>query len=504
MAIPPETADRPLPEPAAGAQETQGGKGGASDGATEAATDSERPFRVASIVPFVIAGAFFMDGLDSSIISTSLPQMAASFGVSPPQMSAAITSYLISLAIFIPISGWIADRFGARRVFCSAIACFTLGSVLCGLSYSLPTLVMSRIVQGCGGAMMTPVGRLILTRSFPRNQLMKAMSFYMLPGMLGPTMGPLVGGFITTRFSWHWNFFINVPLGMIGIALAMRFIADVRMPRPAAFDLKGFFIVACGLGTAQFAIENLGRHTLGPWIETLLIAAAAAILGFYALYALRRRSPVLDLRLFRSRTFAIAVLAGSLIRGGIATVPFLLPLLLQVGFGLDPFHSGLLTFLNTAGSMSMRAWASILARRYGFRRVFLVGVGVNAALMAGFAGFTITTPHILIALYLFFFGVLRSAQMISLGALAYSEISNEEMSKATSIFALAQRLSQSLGVGISASLLAVIAGTGPIGVGDFKLVFFAVALMMTASAIGFRKLKPEDGWQVSGYRRNAA
>jgi EmrB/QacA subfamily drug resistance transporter len=455
------------------------------------------------IVPFIVAGAFFMDGLDSSIISTSLPQMAGSFGVSPPQMSAAITSYLISLAIFIPISGWIADRFGARPVFCSAIAIFTLGSVLCGFSDSLMALVAARVLQGFGGAMMTPVGRLILTRTFPKDQLMKAMSYYMLPGMLGPTMGPLVGGFITTNFSWHWNFFINVPIGLIGIGIALRFIPEIRMKRPSSFDVLGFVIIACGMGTAQFAIENLGRHTLDNAIETALLLLAAAILFGYGIYALSRPSPVLDLRLFRSRTFAVAVLAGSLIRAGIATVPFLMPLLLQVVFGLNPFQSGLITFLNTAGAMSMRAGVAYLVRRYGFRRVFLAGAALNSTLMAGFAMFTIATPHVLIAAYLFCFGVLRSAQMIGMGALAYSDVPPEEMSKATSIFALGQRLSQSLGVGISASLLSLIAGSGPISVSDFRLVFVAIALLMASSAIGFVRLTPEDGWQVSGYKNDA-
>jgi EmrB/QacA subfamily drug resistance transporter len=452
------------------------------------------------IVPTVIAGAFFMDGLDSSIISTSLPQMAQSFQVSPSQMSAAITSYLISLAIFIPISGWIADRFGARFVFCSAIGFFTLGSVLCGLSETLSALVMSRVAQGFGGAMMTPVGRLILTRTFPKDQLMKAMTYYMLPGMLGPTMGPLVGGFITTYFSWHWNFFINVPIGFVGIALALKFIPDIRMPRPSAFDVPGFFIIAFGLGIAQFAIENLGRHTLDPVTEVLLIASAASILFGYAFYAARRPNPVLDLRMFRGRTFSVAVIAGNVIRAGIATVPFLMPLLLQLGFGLNPFQSGLLTFLNTAGAMSMRVWVSHLVKHFGFRAVFLAGIALSSLLMAGFALFEATTPHILIAVYLFTFGVLRSGQMIGMGALAYSDVAPEEMSKATSIFALAQRLAQSLGVGISASLLAALAGFGPITVGDFKIVFISIALLMASSAIGFRRLKPEDGWQVSGYR----
>jgi EmrB/QacA subfamily drug resistance transporter len=468
------------------------------------ATYSESPKpKLPLVVPFVVAGAFFMDGLDSSIISTSLPQMANSFSVSPPQMSAAITSYLVSLAVFIPVSGWIADRFGARTVFCAAIAMFTFGSVLCGLSESLTTLVLSRIAQGFGGAMMTPVGRLILTRTFPKDQLMKAMGYYMLPGMIGPTMGPLVGGFITTNFSWHWNFFINAPIGLIGIGVALRFIPEVRMPRPYAFDIPGFFIVALGMGTAQYAIENLGRHTLDDRIEAALIALAAAILAFYWLYARRRANPVLDLKMFDGRTFSIAVLAGSVIRAGIATVPFLLPLLLQVGFGLNPLQSGAITFLNTAGAMSMRAWVRHLVKRFGFRAVFVSGVFIVSGLMGGMALFDASTPYVVIAVYLFVFGVLRSAQMIGMSALAYSDIADENLSKATSIFALAQRLSQSLGVGISASLLSLVAGSDPISVGDFKIVFIAIALLMASSAIGFRRLKPEDGWQVSGFRREA-
>ena len=468
------------------------------------ATYSEPPkAKLPLIVPFVVAGAFFMDGLDSSIISTSLPQMANSFAVSPPQMSAAITSYLVSLAVFIPVSGWIADRFGARSVFCAAIAMFTLGSILCGLSESLTTLVLSRIAQGFGGAMMTPVGRLILTRTFPRDQLMKAMGYYMLPGMIGPTVGPLVGGFITTNFSWHWNFFINAPIGLIGIGLALRFIPEVRMPRPYAFDIPGFLIVALGMGTAQYAIENLGRHTLDDRIEAALIVLAAAILIFYWLYARRRANPVLDLKMFEGRTFSIAVLAGSVIRAGIASVPFLLPLLLQVGFGLNPLQSGAITFLNTAGAMSMRAWVRHLVKRFGFRAVFVSGVFIVSGLMGGMALFDASTPYVVIAVYLFVFGVLRSAQMIGMSALAYSDIADENLSKATSIFALAQRLSQSLGVGISASLLSLVAGPDPISVGDFKIVFIAIALLMASSAIGFRRLKPEDGWQVSGFRREA-
>jgi hypothetical protein len=235
-----------------------------------------------------------------------------------------------------------------------------------------------------------------------------------------------------------------------------------------------------------------------------LIAVASALLIAYGVYAMRRPHPVLDLRMFRSRTFSVAVLAGSTIRAGLATVPFLLPLMLQVGFGLDPLHSGFLTFFNTAGKLSMRAWTSALLRKFGFRTVFLASVAVSSTIVAGIALFGATTPHVVIALYLFCFGVLRSAQMIGMGALAYSEVQQEQMSKATSIFALAQRFSQSLGVGVSASLLAALAGSGPISVGDFRIVFIAVGALIASSAIGLVRLDSTDGWQVSGYRGGRA
>jgi MFS family permease len=254
------------------------------------------------------------------------------------------------------------------------------------------------------------------------------------------------------------------------------------------------------MGTAQFAIENLGRNTLSDSVEAMLMGLAVAILVIYWVYARDRESPVLDLKMFRVRTFSIAVLAGSVIRAGIATVPFLLPLLLQVGFGLTPFQSGLITFLNTAGAMSMRAWVRHLVRRFGFRAVFVSGVFLVSGLMAGMALFEPTTPHLLIAGYLFVFGVLRSAQMIGMSALAYSDVPDEHMSKATSIFALGQRLSQSLGVGISATLLTLLAAGRPVTLVDFKIVFVAIALLMASSAFGFRRLKPDDGWQVSGYK----
>jgi EmrB/QacA subfamily drug resistance transporter len=459
--------------------------------------------RSSRIAATIVAMAFFMEGLDSSILSTSLPQMALGFHVDAPAMSAAITSYLVSLAIFIPISGWVADRFGARLVFCSAIALFSVGSLLCGFSHTLTQLIVSRIVQGCGGAMMTPVGRLILTRIFPKNELLRAMSYFMLPGTLGPTVGPLVGGFMTTYFTWRWNFFINVPLGGVGIALALRFVPQIRMPRPTRFDVAGFILVAVGLALAQFALENLGRHTLPARVELATIVAAGVVIIVYYLHSRRRADPVLDLRMFRSRTFSVAVLAGGIVRGCMATVPFLLPLLLQLGFGLTPLQSGALTFLNTAGKVSMRAWTSHWLRRFGFRNVFLASVAASSTLIAGLASFGLSTPKALIGLYLFGFGVLRSAQMIGMGALAYSDVSETNMSKATSIFALAQRFSQSAGVGLSATLLSYLSAGHALTIGDFRVAFVCVGAAVLFSALQIRKLHPSDGSEVSGYRAPA-
>ena len=456
--------------------------------------------KISLLVPMIIAASFFMEGLDSSIINTSLPQMAISFGVSAPLMSAAITAYLLSLAIFIPISGWIADRFGAKRVFCMAIAAFTAGSVLCGLSNSLATLVVSRVAQGFGGAMMTPVGRLILTRAFPKHQLMRAMTYAMLPANLGPTVGPLVGGFITTNFSWHWNFFINAPLGAVGIVLALRYIEDVPMPRPYRFDVAGFFIIAGGLASAQLAIENLGRNTL-PWsTEGLLFAAAALLLGAYGFYAMRHKGPVLELRLFRIRPFSVAVLVGGILRMSTFPISFLVALLLQLGFGLDPFQAGQLTFLFTVGAMTMRANVAHIVRRVGLRRLLMTASSLSALMTVGFVFFTCETPHYVIGAYLFCFGVLRNAQQQSVGALSYAEIPDEHMSKGTSIAALAQRLFQSLGVAISATLLAVFAGNHAIVAEDFHPVFLILAAVTAMTALGFSRLKPEDGWQISGHR----
>jgi EmrB/QacA subfamily drug resistance transporter len=456
--------------------------------------------KVSLVVPLIIAASFFMEGLDTSIINTSLPRMALSLNATPPQMSAAITSYLLSLAIFIPISGWMADRFGGKRIYCAAIATFTLGSMLCGFSTTLSMLVMSRIIQGIGGAMMTPVGRMILVRSFPKNQLMRAMTFNMLPANLGPTIGPLLGGYITTTFSWHWNFFINVPLGVLGIFLALRYFKNEKAPNPSRFDWPGFVIIALGLVAAQLAIQNLTQPDYNPNTQAILVGAAVALLGAYGVYALRHKEPVVDLRMFRIRPFAIAVVVGNISRLAVFPISFLVALFLQIGFGYTAFEAGAVTMWFTAGALLMRANVTNIVRAVGLRNLLVACSLIAASMSYGFVYFTAETSPYFISAYVFVFGMLRNAQHQSVSALAYSDVPREDVSKSTTIAALIQRGGQSFGVAMAASLLAVFAGGEVIGVAAFKPVFVVMALITASVAIGFWQLKPNDGWEISGHR----
>jgi EmrB/QacA subfamily drug resistance transporter len=463
---------------------------------------AEKPEPQVSIaVPLVVACGMFMNQLDSTIIATSIPQMAESLGESPLRLSLAITSYLISLAVFIPVSGWMADRFGARRVFCSAIALFTSASALCGLSTSLLTLVLARILQGVGGAMMTPVGRLILLRSFPKDQLLIAMSYASMPALIGPTIGPIVGGFLTTYISWRWIFFINIPIGTLGIVLALRLIQDFVLPPPPRFDFRGFVTVAIGLALLELAIEYLGRHVVPPWLNASLFAAALAMLALYGMHASRRPDPVLDLTLLRIRSFRISILAGGLCRLAIGAVPFLLPLMLQLGFGLDPLHSGLLTFVTSIGAMLVKTIVPYIVRRFGFRKVLTYNGVLLGMWICGFAAMRSTTPHWLLLLYLLAYGFVRSIEFTSINALGYADLGHSALSKGTSMASVMQRLCNSFGVAIGATALAIAAGSGnTVTAKDFPPVFLIIGLFPFLAIMGFLRLEDTDGRQLSGLR----
>ena len=328
--------------------------------------------RLRLLIPLTVAFAFLMEQLDSTIITTAIPDMAMELHVTPLSMNLAITSYILSLAVFIPVSSWFADRFGTRRVFAGALALFTIGSGLCGLSSSLPVLVLMRVIQGFGGAMMTPVGRLILLRSFPRSELVTAMTYMVVPAVVGPTIGPLLGGLLTTYASWRWLFYVNVPFGLAGIAFCLRFIGDTRMAEPPRFDLPGFLLCGAGLALLQFGLENVGRPMLPRYGVVLLFAAGAGCLAIFALHALRTSEPALDLRLFKIRTLRVSSLGGGVSRVGINAVPFMLPLMLQLGFGLSPVQSGSLTFVTSLGTLAVRPISATLLRRLGFRNLLTV------------------------------------------------------------------------------------------------------------------------------------
>ena len=334
------------------------------------------------LVPLIIAVALFMENMDSTIIATSLPAIAADIGANPLALKLAVTSYLLSLAVFIPASGWTADRFGARTVFRAAIAVFVIGSIGCAFANSLEGFVVARIVQGMGGAMMTPVGRLVLVRSIDKRNLVDAMAWVTMPALIGPIIGPPVGGFITTYASWHWIFLINVPIGLIGIVLATRYIEDVRVEGLERFDLVGMVLAGLGVAGLAFGLSVAGLGLVPPALVTSLIAAGAIFMTAYVLHARRTPAPVLDFSLVRIPTFRANVVGGSLFRLGIGALAFLLPLMLQLGFNYTPLESGLVTFTAAVGAFTMKTFAARIIRRFGFRRILIVNALIASALTA--------------------------------------------------------------------------------------------------------------------------
>ena len=465
---------------------------------------TERDPRLRLLIPMIVAFAFLMQQLDSTIVTTAIPTMALDLGTSVLRMNLSVTAYVLTLAVFIPVSGWLADRFGARRIFVLALIVFTASSALCGLVTGLPEFIAARCLQGVGGAMMTPVGRLILLRSFPRSQLVTAMLYMSLPALIGPALGPLLGGFLTTFVSWRWIFYINIPFGLLGAFLALRYVEQVPAVEPGRFDFPGFVMVGTGLGLLQFGIENLSRPILGPAIVTGILAAALLlIIGFFR-HARRHPSPALDLTLFRLRTFRIGTLVGGLCRIGINGVPFLLPLMLQVGVGLSPFQSGSLTFALALGAVAIRPISTFVLRWLGFHRVLLWSAIGAAVLTAGFALVEPGSPSWMITGYIVLFGFMRSAQFMSSNTLSYADTPAEKLSRATSLGGVLQQLSVSFGVSASALLLGLVKGSRDhLTLGDFHEVFLLVAIIPLVAAIGFLQLRPEDGTAVSGHRPGA-
>jgi EmrB/QacA subfamily drug resistance transporter len=453
------------------------------------------------LVPLVVACAMFMQNLDSTVIATALPTIARSLNESPLRLNVAITCYLLSLAVFIPISGWTADRFGARRVFSLAIVVFTLGSIACGFSNSLAALVAARILQGMGGALMVPVGRLVLLRTVPKSDLVRAMSYVSVPALIGPVMGPPVGGFIVTYASWRWIFFINIPIGLLGIILVNLLVGDLKETGRRPFDLAGFALTGVGLASLAFGFENVGRGALPDLVVMALLVTGGVCLAFYVRHAGRVSHPIIDLALLKIPTYAAASIGGFLFRVGLGALPFLLPLMLQVGFGLSALNSGLLTFASAAGAMLMKTTAVRVLRTLGFRVVLVGDAVISAAFLFGYSLFRPSTPHLVIFLALLAGGFFRSLQMTSINTLSYADVPPAMLSRATSLTSMAQQLSQTAGVATAALMLhtvLTVRGGTSLAAPDFYPVFVGIAMISLLSVPFFLKMAPDAGAEVSG------
>ena len=457
------------------------------------------------LIPLILAVALFMENMDSTVIATSLPAIALDIHTSPIALKLALTSYLVSLAIFIPISGWMADRFGAKTVFRAAIAVFVIGSVACAASNSLGAFVLARFLQGMGGAMMTPVGRLVLVRATPKSDLVAAMSWLSIPALVGPLVGPPVGGFITTYFSWHWIFLINVPIGLLGIALATKFLPEMEREPTAPLDFVGFFLSGVAASGVVFGLSVISLPALPPMAGYITVVVGLACGMLYLLHARHAKNPLLALDLFENQTFRISVLGGGMFRIGIGAVPFLLPLMFQLAFGLTPFESGMITFVTAIGAMGMKFATAWIFRAAGFRRVLIFGSLLAAATIAINGFFTPQTPYVLMLAVILAGGFVRSMFFTGINALAYAEIPTEQTSKATPIAAVAQQLNIALGVALAGGILEaqVKLHGGPLTLGDFHIAFFIVAAVSALASIWFIRLDPDAGDAVSGYKGRA-
>ena len=465
---------------------------------------SSQPSLAASskrLVPWLIAVAFFMESLDTTILNTAVPTMAAALHVAPLSMKSVLASYTLSLAVFIPISGWMADRFGTRRVFASAIGIFTLGSFLCGISSDIHVMVACRILQGCGGSMMVPVGRLTLVRTFPKSELVRAMSFVAIPGLIGPMLGPIAGGRIVGYFHWSLIFCVNIPIGLVGLCLVYLHLPDYREPTEP-LDVAGLILFGSGVALLSYVLELFGEHTLSAREILSLLAFSILLLASYGFHATKTAYPMLNLILFRIRTFRAAVDGSFLTRLGIGGIPFLFPLLYQVGLGFTPIHSGLLMMPQAIAAMSLKVMMPRILERLGYRAVLISNTLIIGVQILLFANLGMGTPVWLIVIEVFFYGFFTSLQYTSMNTLVYADVSEEQESSASSIASTMQQMAISFGVA-SASLVTAFfvpdrhISSAPQFIHGIHRAFLVLGGMTLLSTIVFRELKRGDGDAVS-------
>lgn len=454
-------------------------------------------------IALLVAGAFFMENLDGTVITTAVPDIAHSFGVAPLALNIGVSAYLLTLGVFIPISGWVAERFGARRVFAAALALFTLASVLCGMANSLSEFVWLRVLQGAGGAMMVPVGRLVVLNNTPKEKLISVIATLTWPALVAPVLGPPVGGFITSYASWRWIFYLNLPLGVIALALAWWLIPDQRAAEPRPFDWPGFLLSGSALLLLTWGAEVVGSQN-PDWQEAgACLLAGALLLAALGWHLKRAAHPLIDLSSLAIPTFSITIIGGSLFRMAIGAVPFLLPLMFQLGFGLDAFHSGLLVIAVFAGNLMMKPATTPIIRRFGFRPVILVNGLANVTTLAACALLTPATPVWMIAAVLFAGGLTRSMQFSALNTIAFADVPQARMAAANTLFSTAFQVALGLGVALGASGVrlghwsAQQLGIGGWAAIDYRLAFLLVALVSLLGLADALRLSRNAGEQVA-------
>ncbi|MDQ0475120.1 MFS transporter [Labrys wisconsinensis] len=461
------------------------------------------PASRSTAVALLVAGAFFMENLDGTVIVTALPEMARSFGVHPIDLNIGISAYVLTLAVLIPASGWAADRFGARRVFAGAVVVFTVASMLCGLSGDLTTFTLARILQGAGGALMVPVGRLAVLRSTGKHELVRAIATITWPGLAAPVVGPPLGGFITTYASWHWIFFLNLPLGLIAFVLALRLIPDTERGRPVPFDPLGFILTGLACSAVMAGLDLVGRSTGWP-LAGLCLLVGVGTGAAATLHARRRPHPLVDLRALSLRSYAVTIWGGSLFRIAIAAIPFLLPLMFQLGFGLDAFRSGLLVLAVFAGNLAMKPLTTAVLHRFSFRAILLWNGLLNAAAIFACALLTPATPVAVVAALLFVSGLTRSMQFTALNTLAFADVPEAWMSGANTLFNMAQQMA--MGMGIAAGAVALraagwfVPGAPAVPLGSFHLAFLMTGMIALAGCLDLLGLERTAGDAVRARR----
>jgi EmrB/QacA subfamily drug resistance transporter len=455
----------------------------------------------AAALPFIVAATFFMEYLDTTIVATALPQMARSFAVGPNEVSLGMTAYMLTLAVFIPVSGWIADRFGSRTVFGGALVLFTVASGLCGLSTGIGFFTAARVLQGIGGAMMVPVGRMIVVRNTDKSRLMKAISTITWPAIVAPVAGPTVGGFITTYASWHWVFFLNVPFGLAALTAIAKYVPNQRNGVRRPMDIGGFVLSGAALISLLYGTELASRqdariaHAAG-------FILAGVILGSIAVRHFRRvRDPLLDLTTLGVPTYAVTVLWGSATRIGIEAVPYLAPLLFQIGFGLSAFQSGLLLLATAIGNLGMKVFTTRILQRFGFRTVSMFTSAIAAAFVAGYGWIFPSTPLPVMLLVLFVYGLARSLQFTTLATLAYADVDDPRKAQASTLWSVAQQMTIGMGIAFGALCLRISTAFGAAPhpqsqafvLGDFRWAFIAAGVLIAVSIVGYARLPADAG-----------